>query len=111
VRVSVEREHGGAVLLDVLDRLLDKGIVITRALPLESIDLSDEDVRVIVWSLDTYWKHSEASSFAPELSPEPVLAPEGGEDSGTGSGGAPSFVGTAHVLPRLPPSRHRRPID
>jgi hypothetical protein len=81
VRVSVEREHG-AVLPDVLDRLLDKGIVITRALPLDSIDLSDEDVRVVVCSLDTYWKHFEAAVSAPALSPEPVLAPEG-EDSGS----------------------------
>jgi hypothetical protein len=59
VRVSVERRHGGASLLDVLDRVLDKGIVLTPEVPRDRIDLRDEAVR-IVGSIDTYLSYSEA---------------------------------------------------
>ncbi len=116
MRVSVERKHGGASLLDVLDRVLDKGIVLTPEVPRDRIDLRDEAVR-IVGSIDTYLSYSEAvgqvAPSVPKLDDDFPVEPDpgGGGEPETGSGGAASFAGTANVLPRIPPARHRRPID
>lgn len=58
----VERAAGGTSLIDVLDRVLDKGIVIDAwvRVSLVGIDLSTVEARVVVASIDTYLKYSEA---------------------------------------------------
>src|SRR5438477_9889104 len=58
----VERAPGGTSLIDVLDRVLDKGIVIDAwvRVSLVGIDLITVEARVIVASLDTYLRYAEA---------------------------------------------------
>jgi gas vesicle structural protein len=60
--MPVERTAGGTSLIDVLDRVLDKGIVIDAwvRVSLVGIDLLTVEARVVVASIDTYLKYSEA---------------------------------------------------
>jgi hypothetical protein len=60
--MAVERAAGGSSLIDVLDRVLDKGIVIDAwvRVSLVGIDLITVEARVVVASIDTYLKYSEA---------------------------------------------------
>src|ERR671922_257160 len=60
--MAVERTSGGTSLIDVLDRVLDKGIVIDAwvRVSLVGIDLITVEARVVVASIDTYLKYSEA---------------------------------------------------
>lgn len=60
--MAVERTSGGSSLIDVLDRVLDKGIVIDAwvRVSLVGIDLITVEARVVVASIDTYIKYSEA---------------------------------------------------
>jgi hypothetical protein len=60
--MPVERTSGGTSLIDVLDRVLDKGIVIDAwvRVSLVGIDLITVEARVVVASIDTYLKYSEA---------------------------------------------------
>jgi gas vesicle structural protein len=60
--MAVERAPGGTSLIDVLDRVLDKGIVIDAwvRVSLVGIDLITVEARVVVASIDTYLKYSEA---------------------------------------------------
>jgi gas vesicle structural protein len=81
---NVERTGSASSLIDVLDRVLDKGIVIDAwvRLSLVGIDLLTLEARVVVASIDTYLKYSEAvSQVAPVSKPvftaprEPVAVP------------------------------------
>jgi gas vesicle structural protein len=70
--MPVERTTGGSSLIDVLDRVLDKGIVIDAwvRVSLVGIDLITVEARVVVASIDTYLKYSEAvGSVAPVSKP------------------------------------------
>ena len=60
--MPVERAAGGSSLIDVLDRVLDKGIVIDAwvRVSLVGIDLITVEARVVVASIDTYLKYAEA---------------------------------------------------
>jgi hypothetical protein len=60
--MAVERAAGGSSLIDVLDRVLDKGIVIDAwvRVSLVGIDLITVEARIVVASIDTYLKYSEA---------------------------------------------------
>jgi gas vesicle structural protein len=60
--MPVERASGGTSLIDVLDRVLDKGIVIDAwvRVSLVGIDLLTVEARIVVASIDTYLKYSEA---------------------------------------------------
>ena len=60
--MPVERTSGGTSLIDVLDRVLDKGIVIDAwvRVSLVGIDLITVEARVVVASIETYLKYSEA---------------------------------------------------
>ena len=60
--MPVERTQGGTSLIDVLDRVLDKGIVIDAwvRVSLVGIDLITVEARIVVASIDTYLKYSEA---------------------------------------------------
>jgi gas vesicle structural protein len=60
--MAVERAPGGSSLIDVLDRVLDKGIVIDAyvRVSLVGIDLVTVEARVVVASIETYLKYSEA---------------------------------------------------
>ena len=64
--MAVERTPGGTSLIDVLDRVLDKGIVIDAwvRVSLVGIDLITVEARVVVASIDTYLKYTEAVATA-----------------------------------------------
>ena len=64
--MAVERATSGSSLIDVLDRVLDKGIVIDAwvRVSLVGIDLITVEARVVVASIDTYLKYSEAVGAA-----------------------------------------------
>ena len=72
--MPVERTPGGTSLIDVLDRVLDKGIVIDAwvRVSLVGIDLVTVEARVVVASIDTYLKYSEAVGQAPAVAPKSI---------------------------------------
>lgn len=72
----VERHSGGTSLIDVLDRVLDKGIVIDAwvRISLVGIDLITVEARIVVASIDTYLKYAEAVGITSPAS-RPVVAP------------------------------------
>ena len=75
--MPVERTSGGTSLIDVLDRVLDKGIVIDAwvRVSLVGIDLITVEARVVVASIDTYLKYSEAvGTVAPVAKPATIDA-------------------------------------
>ena len=67
--MPVERASGGTSLIDVLDRVLDKGIVIDAwvRVSLVGIDLITVEARVVVASIDTYLKYSEVVGQSPTV--------------------------------------------
>ena len=74
--MAVERTPSGSSLIDVLDRVLDKGIVIDAwvRVSLVGIDLITVEARVVVASIDTYLKYSEAvGQVTPISRPQPEL--------------------------------------
>src|SRR3982750_4796157 len=80
--MAVERPAGGTSLIDVLDRVLDKGIVIDAwvRVSLVGIDLITVEARVVVASIDTYLKYSEAvGQVAPVSRPATVAVTSPGE--------------------------------
>jgi len=68
--MPVERGVSGTSLIDVLDRVLDKGIVIDAwvRVSLVGIDLITVEARIVVASIDTYLKYSEAVGQAGPVS-------------------------------------------
>ncbi len=80
--MPVERASGGTSLIDVLDRVLDKGIVIDAwvRVSLVGIDLLTVEARVVVASIDTYIKYSEAVSQVPSVSRPTVLGGRSNDD-------------------------------
>jgi gas vesicle structural protein len=64
--MAVERSPSGSSLIDVLDRVLDKGIVIDAwvRVSLVGIDLVTVEARIVVASIETYLKYSEAIGLA-----------------------------------------------
>ena len=76
--MAVERAPGGTSLIDVLDRVLDKGIVIDAwvRVSLVGIDLITVEARVVVASIDTYLKYSEAVGQVAPISRPAAVAPE-----------------------------------
>jgi gas vesicle structural protein len=76
--MPVERSVGGTSLIDVLDRVLDKGIVIDAwvRVSLVGIDLITVEARIVVASIDTYLKYSEAvGQVAPVSKPVAIEPP------------------------------------
>ena len=75
--MAVERVSGGSSLIDVLDRVLDKGIVIDAwvRISLVGIDLITVEARVVVASIDTYLKYADAVGLV-GLVARPQLAEE-----------------------------------
>lgn len=65
-RMRVERTPAGTSAIDVLDHVIDKGIVIDAWLNVSivGIDLITVEARVVVASFETYLRHSEALSRA-----------------------------------------------
>jgi hypothetical protein len=82
--MPVERTVGGTSLIDVLDRVLDKGIVIDAwvRVSLVGIDLITVEARIVVASIDTYLKYSEAvGQVSPVAKPVAALEPARASES------------------------------
>jgi gas vesicle structural protein len=87
-RMPVERAPGGTSLIDVLDRILDKGIVIDAwvRISLVGIDLITVEARVVVASIDTYLRYAEAIGITSPVS-RPAVGQGPREDLITASEG------------------------
>jgi hypothetical protein len=72
----VERAPGGTSLIDVLDRVLDKGIVIDAwvRVSVVGIDLITVEARVVVASIDTCLRYAEATDITAPIARPPALA-------------------------------------
>jgi hypothetical protein len=84
--MALERASGTS-LIDVLDRVLDKGIVVDAwvRISLVGIDLITVEARIVVASIDTYLKYAEAVGLTPAVSrPAMTAGPEVVEESITG---------------------------
>jgi hypothetical protein len=81
--MPVERTQGGTSLIDVLDRVLDKGIVIDAwvRVSLVGIDLITVEARIVVASIDTYLKYSEAVGQVSPVSKPAALEPARSQES------------------------------
>ncbi len=68
--MSVDREPSSTSVVDVLDRVLDKGIVIDAwvRVSLVGIELVTVEARVVVASISTYFSHAEAIAELPRSS-------------------------------------------
>ncbi len=93
--MAVERAPGGTSLIDVLDRILDKGIVVDAwvRISLVGIDLITVEARVVIASIDTYLKYAEAVGITGT-----VARPALGE--GAGGIGSTSSTPSAAAVPR-----------
>jgi gas vesicle structural protein len=74
--MAVERAAAGSSLIDVLDRVLDKGIVIDAyvRVSLVGIDLVSVEARIVVASVETYLKFAEAIGITGFAS-RPLIGP------------------------------------
>lgn len=99
--MAVERVSGGSSLIDVLDRVLDKGIVIDAwvRISLVGIDLITVEARVVVASIDTYLKYADAVGLTGLVS-RPTLGEGGAEGEEQGE--------LSEVRPRTPRAPRRR---
>ena len=81
----VERSPGGSSLIDVLDRVLDKGIVIDAwvRVSLVGIDLITVEARVVVASIDTYLRYADALGLSPAARQTPLGPGAGSIDAAT----------------------------
>jgi hypothetical protein len=70
----VERAPGGTSLIDVLDRVLDKGIVVDAwvRVSLVGIDLITVEARIVVASIDTYLRYAEAMGITAPVARPPL---------------------------------------
>ena len=89
--MAVERAPGGTSLIDVLDRILDKGIVVDAwvRISLVGIDLITVEARVVIASIDTYLKYAEAVGITGTIA-RPALGE--GATTGTAAAATPSTL-------------------
>src|SRR5215831_3651626 len=75
--MPVERASGGTSLIDVLDRVLDKGIVVDAwvRVSLVGIDLMTVEARIVVASIDTYLRYADAMGVTAPIARPPSIAP------------------------------------
>jgi hypothetical protein len=109
--MAVERTAGGTSLIDVLDRVLDKGIVIDAwvRVSLVGIDLITVEARVVVASIDTYLKYSEAVGAASAAARPGIDAPRPYDEIAAENVALRAQLeGAAQLAPRATPPVRRR---
>jgi len=101
--MPVERAAGGSSLIDVLDRILDKGIVIDAwiRVSLVGIDLITVEARVVVASIDTYLRYAEALGITGTV---PRPAPGGSATRPWSGGGSRPRCASSTVLGSIRPN-------
>ena len=73
--MALERASGGTSLIDVVDRVLDKGCRRRVGAHIVGwVDLITVEARIVVASIDTYLKYAEVVGLTPAVS-RPALAP------------------------------------
>ena len=79
--MPVERASKNTNLIDILDRVLDKGIIIDAwvRVSLVGIDLLTVEAQMVMASIDTYIKYSEAVGQVPTVS-RPALESRTADD-------------------------------
>ena len=109
--MQVERPSSEASLMDVLDRVLDKGVVIDAwvRVSVVGIDIVTVEARVVVASIVTYLQHSTAIAEA-----RPAARPDGDTarrplSLAESLGLEPDAVTSLAVATRHPPMTNRRP--
>ena len=95
--MAVERAPGGTSLIDVLDRILDKGIVVDAwvRISLVGIDLITVEARVVIASIDTYLKYAEAVGITGTVARPAITGGEGG--GGLPGASTPSGAGVGRT--------------
>jgi hypothetical protein len=108
--MPVERAAGGTSLIDVLDRVLDKGIVIDAwvRVSLVGIDLITVEARVVVASIDTYLKYSEAVGQAAPVS-RPAIETKPYEELIAENAALRAQLQSGVAAKRVPRARRRAP--
>jgi hypothetical protein len=103
--MAVERQSGGSSLIDVLDRILDKGIVIDAwvRISLVGIDLITVEARVVVASIDTYLKYADAVGLTGLVSRPTLTEGEAEEEEGP----EPTTIEPVRRKAPRPPRRRR----
>jgi hypothetical protein len=110
---------GGGTLADIIDRVLDKGIVIDAwaAVSLLGIEILSIQAQVIVASVETYLKYAEAVSSvglpAAETTPKKqieVTAAEGAERARAGAARPPELEEKPRVPSQLPAEEQREAV-
>ena len=101
---------GGTSLIDVLDRVLDKGIVIDAwvRVSLVGIDLITVEARVVVASIDTYLRYAEAMGITAPIARPPAAPALGGGREELGAGTEDLLGGGADVAQETREARTRR---
>ena len=76
--MALTRETGRATLIDVLDRILDKGIVIDAwiRVSLVGIDLLTVEARVVIASIETYLNYADTLAHSRVVSHPPLRVPK-----------------------------------
>ena len=100
--MAVERAPSGSSLIDVLDRVLDKGIVVDAwvRVSLVGIDLITVEARIVVASIDTYLRYAEAMGITAPVARPPLSSPT-----------RELAPGEEVVLPRETPVTQRPPTE
>jgi gas vesicle structural protein len=83
--MSVERSPAASNLVEVLDRVLDKGIVIDAwvRVSVVGIDLISVEARVVVASIETYMRNFDSLAGASLATPR-RLVPRSGDEGTRG---------------------------
>ncbi len=106
-------ERTGTSLIDVLDRVLDKGIVIDAwvRISLVGIDLITVEARIVVASIDTYLKYADAIGLAPGVSSRSAAAlPAGREAAFTPPPAQRAMPAKPRARPAAPRTRRSAPL-
>ena len=76
--MPLDNESSGPVLVDVLDRVLDKGIVIDAAVRVSvvGVELLSVDARVVVASIETYLRHADTLAYTAMAAAPAKLVPD-----------------------------------
>src|SRR4030081_2870214 len=109
--MAVERTPSGSSLIDVLDRVLDKGIVIDAWVrgSLVGIDLLTVEARIVVASIDTYIKYSEAVAQGPSVS-RPAIESRTSEDLLAENASLRAQLAASMAREQLPARRARKSL-
>ena len=107
--MAVERAAGGSSLIDVLDRVLDMGIVIDAWVRVSrvGIDLITVEARVVVASIDTYLKYSEAVGGAASAARPTLEAPRPYDELAAENVALRAQIDSGAAVARTPAARRR----